>query len=308
MSRVFAVSAVSAAVSGVALLGAAVAWRQRRRRLAEIAEVLGFWFEGETSSLYASRWFVQPGSAALSQLDELVRVRFGELLRRGERGEIDHWARDSRGALALVLLLDQFSRHVHRGDAEAIRTSDERALAHAQTLLTRGWHRELSAAELVFALMPLRHSPSVEGLEQVDDGLSRCLAICSARPRGSRPVAAARAAHALRTLGRARPSPAPQVLAHTGAALSTSEGEAVVLARFRRATSLRLQHLQGDGDPDDILEKSDAEARLDQARPPRHSLVPRSPQRVGSRVATAASPRTGRSPRSGSRERPRWWK
>lgn len=55
------------------------------------------------------------------------------------------------------------------------------------------------------------------------------------------------------------------MLEHTGAALSASESAASVLTRFRRATELRLQHLQGDGDPDDVLERPDREAELDQA-------------------------------------------
>jgi len=55
------------------------------------------------------------------------------------------------------------------------------------------------------------------------------------------------------------------VLQHTDGALAASDGATAVLTRFRRATTLRLQHLQGDGDPQDILEEEDREAALDQA-------------------------------------------
>jgi tRNA(Ile)-lysidine synthetase-like protein len=58
---------------------------------------------------------------------------------------------------------------------------------------------------------------------------------------------------------------ASQVLQHTDRALAASTGATSVLTRFRRATTLRLQHLQGDGDPHDILEEEDREAELDQA-------------------------------------------
>jgi uncharacterized protein (DUF924 family) len=154
---------------GGALLGAtalALA-RGRRMRLSEMQSVLDFWLTGQTSELYASRWFVQEGSAAQSRLDELIRERFGELLSRAEQGDLDYWARDANGSLALILLLDQFSRHVHRGDAGIIGANDVRALALAQSLLSRGLQDQLKAEELVFALMPLRHSPTVERLEQV---------------------------------------------------------------------------------------------------------------------------------------------
>jgi len=199
-------------------------WSRRRCEDAEDAAfegVLRFWFEGDgTSDLYATRWFVPPGSAALHRLDEEVRARFGATLGRAERGELDHWAASARGCLALVLLLDQLSRHAHRGDGGAVLANDARALVLAERLLARGWHTQLRAAELVFALMPLRHSPTAERLEQAMD--------------------------------------------LTGAALRTREAEAATLARFRRATELRLQHLQGDGDPHDILERDDREAALDQ--------------------------------------------
>lgn len=159
---------------GGALLGAAalaLAWRRRTRllRLSEMESVLDFWLMGQTSELYASRWFVQDGSAAQSRLDELIRERFGELLSRAEQGHLNHWARDLHGSLALILLLDQFSRHVHRADAGVIGANDVRALAIAQSLLSRGWQSELKAEELVFALMPLRHSPTVERLKQVGE-------------------------------------------------------------------------------------------------------------------------------------------
>lgn len=55
------------------------------------------------------------------------------------------------------------------------------------------------------------------------------------------------------------------MLQHTDGALAASDGATAVLTRFRRATTLRLQHLQGDGDPQDILEEEDREAALDQA-------------------------------------------
>jgi uncharacterized protein (DUF924 family) len=156
---------------GGAMLGAAALALARRRLLdlSEIKSVLDFWFTGQASELYASRWFVQEGSAAQSRLDELIRERFSELLSRAEQGRLNHWAREVRGTLALILLLDQFSRHAHRSNAPVIGANDARALALAQSLLSRGLQSELKAEELVFALMPLRHSPTVARLQQVGE-------------------------------------------------------------------------------------------------------------------------------------------
>ena len=92
-----------------------------------------------------------------------------------EAGALDEWAppcaaATPRTALALVLVLDQFARHVHRRDRserpDALAASDARALEVVGAALQRGWHLRLSCAELAFLLMPLRHSPSVLRLEQ----------------------------------------------------------------------------------------------------------------------------------------------
>ena len=62
------------------------------------------------------RWFTEPGSPARAAADAAVNGRFAETLARAERGELDHWLETPEGALALILVLDQFSRHVRRGE------------------------------------------------------------------------------------------------------------------------------------------------------------------------------------------------
>ena len=99
-----------------------------------------------------ARWWTKdPG------FDAHLRERFGALLERGARGELDHWAETPRGALALVILLDQLSRNVYRGTARAF-AQDAHALALTRRALERGFDRELPPIHRVFLLMPLMHS------------------------------------------------------------------------------------------------------------------------------------------------------
>ena len=138
--------------------------RRRRQQAADVAEVLSFWFEGEASVLFSTRWFVPPNTQAQAAVDADVRERFGALRERAERGELEAWSDTPQGCAALIVVLDQFSRHVHRAERAHVDRNDARALTLATALLERGWERELPPAQLVFALMPLRHQPSAARL------------------------------------------------------------------------------------------------------------------------------------------------
>ena len=134
---------------------------------AAVAAVLAFWFDGDPAELFSTRWFVPPKTAAQVAIDTEVRERFGALLCRAERGELDHWRDSPRSLVALIVVLDQLSRHVHRADRARVDANDARALELATSLLENAWERALPAAQLVFALMPLRHQPSAQRLATV---------------------------------------------------------------------------------------------------------------------------------------------
>lgn len=131
---------------------------------AVLADVLQFWFAGADdahNNVVHTRWFVADRSPAQRALDDAIRARFGAALERAKRGEFDESAQDSaQSALAVIVLLDQLARHVHRGDSDqhALAASDERALALAEMCLERAFHLRVSTAEFVFMLMPLRHA------------------------------------------------------------------------------------------------------------------------------------------------------
>ena len=93
-------------------------------------EILEFWFEGSTSDNVKRRWFLATGSAEQAAFDARVCEKYGATLESALTGAFDVEARRSaRGTLALVVLLDQLSRHIHRSAPERLVACDERAVA-----------------------------------------------------------------------------------------------------------------------------------------------------------------------------------
>jgi uncharacterized protein (DUF924 family) len=118
-------------------------------------EILRFWF-GAGDAAARKRWFT-PDPA----FDEEIRRGFAADAERAARGELDAWASDPRSALALVILLDQFPRNVHRGTELAF-AQDERALRVTRAAIAAGHDRALSPVERAMFYMPLMHSEDRE--------------------------------------------------------------------------------------------------------------------------------------------------
>ena len=122
-------------------------------------EVLSYWFpdgiddaDPEALRRQGQRWM-----GGVPEVDREITERFGDVLERARRGELDYWAETPRGRLALIVVLDQFSRHVYRGTPEAY-AQDEEALRLALEGIDSGIDRELGAMERVFFWLPLGHS------------------------------------------------------------------------------------------------------------------------------------------------------
>src|SRR6476659_5070509 len=124
----------------------------------EAAQVLQFWFgvtppSGEAElAARISRWF-----RGTPEMDEEVRRLFGGLLSRAERGELDWWIETPEGRLALIILLDQFTRNVHRGTA-AMFAQERKAQRLTVEGLRVGAERSLNIFERLFFNLPLSHS------------------------------------------------------------------------------------------------------------------------------------------------------
>jgi uncharacterized protein (DUF924 family) len=113
-------------------------------------EVLSFWFREIDPKLW---WSSEPS------FDRLIRGRFLGLLQEAAAGELHEWRATARGRLAEVIVLDQFSRNVHRGRPQAF-AQDPMALALAQEAVAAGALASLDPSERSFLLLPYMHSES----------------------------------------------------------------------------------------------------------------------------------------------------
>ena len=82
-----------------------------------------------------------------------------------EGGAFDHWAETPRGTLALIILLDQFSRNLHRNSPEAF-AADGKAREIARTAIERGIDRMLGEVERMFVYLPFEHSEDLADQDQ----------------------------------------------------------------------------------------------------------------------------------------------
>jgi uncharacterized protein (DUF924 family) len=124
-----------------------------------IETVLSFWFEEK--ELSAPRidgrmdvWFGED-----PMFDHEIEKQFSDEIERASEGKLDHWAKEPRGRLALILLLDQFRRNVFRSTAEAF-SMDKAALKLCVEGALEKKDRGLLPIERAFFYMPLQHAES----------------------------------------------------------------------------------------------------------------------------------------------------
>ena len=110
--------------------------------------VLDYWFR----ELTPGQWF-----AGGEVVDQQVCERFTGHVEQALAGELDGWAETPRGRLALIILIDQFTRNVFRGDARAF-SGDARAQALVLDGLAKGMDATLTLAERQFFYLPLMHA------------------------------------------------------------------------------------------------------------------------------------------------------
>lgn len=119
---------------------------------ARAEEVLSFWFE----ALMPEQWF-----AKTDALDREIEDLFEALRAAVLESKAAGWRDDPRTLLAAVILLDQFSRNVHRGTAEAF-AADPLAQELASLAVERGWDRGMTPEQRQFLYLPFEHAESRE--------------------------------------------------------------------------------------------------------------------------------------------------
>ena len=121
----------------------------------DYSEVLDFWF-GSPRGKQRSEWFRKD-----ERFDAEIRRRFGELHGAAAQGALEDWRKDRESMLALIVVLDQFSRNLYRDDPRAF-AQDAQARDCTREALARGDDTDALPVERQFLYLPLEHSEDRE--------------------------------------------------------------------------------------------------------------------------------------------------
>ncbi|MCF6231650.1 MAG: DUF924 domain-containing protein [Rhodobacteraceae bacterium] len=131
-------------------------------------EVLSFWLD----EVGESRWYVEDKA-----LDAEISDRFRSMWDEAVCGQHSLWLTYPTGALAYIILTDQFSRNMFRGEKRAF-SSDKMALAAAKAAVDKGWDLRVEDPARQFFYMPLMHSENLCDQE-------RCVRLMCKRSKGN---------------------------------------------------------------------------------------------------------------------------
>ena len=127
--------------------------------------VLDFWFAAQGEPEHGGvrdLWFRKS-----DETDRQISDRFGPLIEQALRGELEAWAAEPQGALAQIVLLDQFTRNTFRDTPRAF-AGDKRALAAAMAMVGSRHDEKLLPVQRVFAYLPFEHA---EGMVMQEEAL-----------------------------------------------------------------------------------------------------------------------------------------
>jgi len=123
------------------------------------AQILSYWFgemkDAGTLPTQSSIWF-----SAEPDTDDTIRRQFGKLWDEAAKGGLKEWEKDPASRIALIVLLDQFSRNMFRGTAKAF-SMDPRALEISLKAISKGEHLKYKTVERVFLYLPLEHAENL---------------------------------------------------------------------------------------------------------------------------------------------------
>jgi len=145
-------------------------------------ELLQFWFGDDPDDAAVAAAKAELWWGHRQETDELLQARFGAAASAAAADVLDHWAGSPRGRLALILLLDQLPRAIHRGTPEAF-AQDAKARQVAERGLESAADRLLRPMERLFFYLPFEHS---EDVDDQDRSVELFRALVASVPEGHR--------------------------------------------------------------------------------------------------------------------------
>lgn len=124
-------------------------------------ELLHFWFGSVEDTVIPSEHRARVWFGDNPQVDQEMKERFGHLHTLAIHGGLSEWEKTAHGQLALILLYDQFSRHLYRGTSKAFQY-DMDALRICSYAVETQLDHQLSLIERVFFYFPLLHAESMK--------------------------------------------------------------------------------------------------------------------------------------------------
>lgn len=129
----------------------------------DIKKILDFWFgslqDGFTKESKGTLWYMGG-----KETDEQIKIKFGTLVEKAANKELDGWKQTPEGRLALVILLDQFTRNIYRKTRQAF-AHDTYAQKLCKEGIRKGDDRKLAPIHRLFLYHPLEHSENLEDQE-----------------------------------------------------------------------------------------------------------------------------------------------
>ena len=125
----------------------------------QIEKILTFWFGNTEDENYGKprvEWFMKN-----ADFDQEIKNHFFDTYKKAKNQELKHWQESPQGAIALILLLDQFPRNLFRNDPQAFAT-DNLALSTADYAIKKGFDQELLPVQRWFIYIPFEHSENIE--------------------------------------------------------------------------------------------------------------------------------------------------
>jgi uncharacterized protein (DUF924 family) len=118
-------------------------------------DIIKFWFEDTKPE----QWFKKD-----EQFDRELTIKYAELHEDIISDKKNVWMNDANGSLALILVLDQFSRNMFRDTPKAFK-SDKFALKIAKNAIEKGFDKKVTEEKKQFFYMPFMHSESIKEQE-----------------------------------------------------------------------------------------------------------------------------------------------